>query len=228
MTRIACPILLCFTACLDRPEVETKRLADLPGLRLTFGIGDSGSLFLEIAYNDDELGTCARVHESLRAEVGDRMMSIDHPGSGSRDFGCRYPMLDLDAPPPAESIVLEDDSKQVTIDLGARLVRLLPAQPLVARVGETVRVPYVPASALPDSSVSLVLEYAGGEQVVPFSVQTAEISFMVPDRVGAGSIALSVAGGVAPKPWPCSGAECRVVGATRFEVPIQIQSAASM
>ena len=61
--------------------------------------------------------------------------------------------------------------------------------------------------------------------MIPFSVQGAEISFLVPDRVGAGSLALLVAGGATPKLWPCSGAVCRVVGPARFDVPIQIQPA---
>jgi hypothetical protein len=235
MPRTACLVLLCVTACIGRPEVETTLLAELPGLRLTFyvyetsGPIESSKLLLEVAYDEVALGTCARVHESLRARVDDRAMSIRHAGSGSRDFGCRYPELGIEPPPPAESLILEDNSKQITINLGARLVRLVPPQPWTVTAGQTVRVPYAPASALPDSSVSLVLaSLVGGEQEIPFSVQAAEISFPVPDRVGAGSMALLVAGGLTPTSWPCSGAMCRVVGPTRFDVPIQIQPPASM
>jgi hypothetical protein len=233
MKRLACLTLLGLAACTSSsPSLETVRFADLPAPRITFGRFSNGmladSMFLEIGYDEQALEGCARLPASFRATIGGTQMRVTHNGaiSDPEIFECRYPTLQLDVPPPAESMVLEDESKQLVIDVGPWLVRFVPGSPLVAEVGQTVKVPYAPATALPYSSASLALEYPGGQQAVPFEASAGELTFVAPDRVGTGTLALLIPGGGAPRPWPCTGATCRVVGAWELEAAIEIRAPA--
>jgi hypothetical protein len=91
-------------------------------------------------------------------------------------------------------------------------------------VGELVKVPYAPASALPDGGVSLVLA-TPLPQPISYTASAGELSFVVPDRVGPTNLTLLVAGNASPKPWPCEGAECRVVGESGSRVAVDIRPA---
>jgi hypothetical protein len=239
MKQLTCLSLLCFAACTAVPDEQPTLLIDMPHRGVLFAANPTRT-FVEVQpmfYDRASGESCVVLHESFRATVGDAELPVSHPGSVS-DGGedeCRGPTVGLAFPPPAQTITLADDSLQIVIDVGGRLARLRPESPLIVEVGATVTVPYAPASTnLLDGNMTLVLVHPGGSSDgsgVQLSASSGTLTFVVPDHPGSGQLELRSLERGGPKPYPCTGASCLIVGTSAqpaLTTPIEIRRPATM
>jgi hypothetical protein len=156
---------------------------------------------------------CWRLDDSFEARVGDRAVAIVSPGTSDDGF-CSDPQLELLAPDPTPdaTLVIEDDSKSISVPLGHMLVlrtaELEPAGPWSLSPGQSVSARVVPADDLERPFMSVWLHPAAGDEVSLHASGGELFTFQVPASAAPQQAQLELTLTEWSREVPCEGARC--------------------